>query len=107
MTVTDDKARISELEAEVARLRAQGVEAPEAAVDAGVEATFGSYSKQKVVMVAALVLLIALGLAFGIFGALSKGFDSLAHKAAETLTPDETAPAATPEVQDIPRVPGL
>lgn len=116
-----DRQRIADLEAEVAQLRAQVGQQAGAdthAVSTPItEAPAGAPSLTKVVALGAIVVVLALAFFLAIYTAISKGFDSLAHKAAKTYTsemsdeePTSESPrpvAPEPQRQPAPRVPGL
>lgn len=116
-----DKQRIADLEAEVEQLRAEMSQDAGADTDSApapiTEAAAGAPSLTKVVVLGAIVVVLALAFFLAIYTAMSKGFDSLAHKAAETYTSDMSDEEPTsksprpatpgPQQQPAPRVPGL
>jgi hypothetical protein len=117
-----ERARIAELEAEVARLRgelggAAAEEQPAAPADVAA-AGIAPASRTKVLLVAIGIALAALAGFALIFYALSSGFDSLARKAAKSFAPDDdpgagsgsaSAPKREPQPREpaAPRAPGL
>ena len=78
----------------------------------GLDAGFAPASKRKVVLLAVAIVVIALGITFGVFQAISAGIESAAPKAAGYLAPEAQgsgdAPRPTPPPSpQIPRAPGL
>ena len=117
MSDEQDKQRIAELEAEVASLREQVGQPAEAPIQSAfaehADAAVRPPSLAKVVGLGAALIILALGFFIAIYTAMSKGFDSLAHKAASTygseMTESDTPqqPAPSPAREPAPRVPGL
>lgn len=121
MSEQSDKQRITDLEAEVEQLRAKVSQRADASDDSTSvpisETAAGAPSLTKVVALGAIVVVLALAFFLAIYTAMSKGFDSLAHKAASTYTSDMTDEEATsdsprpaapqPQPKPAPRVPGL
>lgn len=115
----EDRRRISELESEVASLRARfsSAEAPDVhrAADAqeATDAAFVATSRGKIATVAGAIVVVALALALAVFYAISTAIDSVAPKAADYLSPEdkergsEQPPRAPPPPREIPRAPGL
>ncbi len=108
MGQTDDKQRIAVLEQEVARLKQRDgaeAQATSESVDDGPEIDFVAASpigRSRAIIIAALFAVASLAIMIAVFSALSSGFDSLARKAANSLSPvvDENPGAApTPEAR--------
>jgi hypothetical protein len=113
-----DKQRIAELEAEVARLKAGASDPPPAQGTDSSEPPrrLDRTTRTKMIVVAAVILVVALGLFSVVFFVLSKGFTSFAHKAAQVIVPtsgtgqgssSSAPPTPPPEREPTPSAPGL
>jgi hypothetical protein len=120
-----EQERISELEAEVARLRQRlgDQEAADVAPSGNGASTAGASAegrigggatRSRMVAVGLIVLVAALAIFSVVFFVLSRGFSSFAHKAAQVIMPgsgsgqgSSAAPSPPPEREGVPRAPGL
>jgi hypothetical protein len=106
----EEKARIQELERELAQLRERVDDDPSEAVGE-LEQTVAAPTLPKMLLIGAIVIVLSLGFFVAVHTALSKGFTSLANKAASTyaheFTEEDEESTSTQPATRPPRVPGL
>lgn len=121
VTVSDDQARIEQLEAELLQLKAKvDSHHPRGELSEANEADLSWLPRRaRMVAVGAVLVLVSLGFFVAIYTALAKGFGSLATKAASSYTnefpeePDEQAtglnekPHPSHQEPQAPAIPGL
>lgn len=113
-----DQQRIAELEAEVARLKAEAGAGVQGSAPSESPPRVDPATRTKMIVAAVVILVVALGLFSVVFVVLSKGFTSFAHKAAQVIVPTSGSgqgsapsspptPAPPPEREPMPTAPGL